>query len=115
MNIEELRDFCKKFPGVKEDIKWEHDLCFCVGKKNFCVTGFTSPLKISLKVRDEEFDELIEMNGIVPAPYVARYKCILIEDIHVLGKKKLEHYIRQSYELVKAKLPKKVLKAEGLL
>lgn len=110
MNIEQLRTLCLSLPSVTEDIKWGHDLCFCIGAKMFCVTGLTGPLKISMKVKDEEFDELSSSEGIVPAPYVARYKWILVEDISRFSKKEWEHYIRQSYELVRSKLPKKVLK-----
>ena len=74
----------------------------------FCVTSLENPLKVSLKVRDDEFEELSSLPGIIPAPYVAKHKWILIEDVHVFAKKKWEHYIRQSYDLVVAKLSKKV-------
>lgn len=110
MNIEQLRAFCLSMPSATEDIKWGQDLCFCIGGKMFCVTGLTGPLKISMKVKDEEFDELSSSEGIIPAPYVARYKWIMVEDTSKFTKKEWEHYIRQSYELVRSKLPKKVLK-----
>jgi len=32
-------------------------------------------------VTDEEFGELTDRRGIIPAPYAARYKWILIEDV----------------------------------
>lgn len=115
MNIEQLQTLCKKLPAVKEDIKWGQDLCFMIGDKMFCVTGLSSPLKVSLKVKDEEFEELCSIPGIVIAPYVGRYKWILVEDVSVFNKKEWEHYIRQSYELVKAQLPKKKLKELNLL
>lgn len=115
MNIEYLQTFCKKLPAVTEDIKWGHDLCFCVGKKMFCVAGLESPLQVSFKVKDEEFDELSSSQDIIPAPYVARYKWILVQDANRLSKKEWEHYIKQSYELVKAGLPKKTLKEIGLI
>ncbi|MFL5753680.1 MAG: MmcQ/YjbR family DNA-binding protein [Bacteroidia bacterium] len=115
MNIDDLRAICKKLPKVTEDIKWGQDLCFCIAEKMFCVTGLTGPMKVSFKVKDEEFEELSNSRDIVPAPYVARYKWVLVENPERLSKKQWEHYIRQSYELVKAKLPKKVLKDQGLL
>ncbi len=114
MNIETLRSICKKLPAVTEDVKWGNDLCFLIAGKMFCVTGFESPLKISLKVNDEEFEELSASEGIIPAPYLARYKWILVEDVNAFNKKQWEHFINQSYELVKAKLPKKLLKEHGL-
>jgi len=109
MDIEKLRDICTSLPHVTEDVKWGNDLCFLIGEKMFCVTGFETPLKISLKVTDEEFDELSNSPGIIPAPYVARYKWVLVEDVNRFTMQQWEFYIKQSYELVKAKLPKKVL------
>ena len=110
MNIEQLREFCLSLKGVTEDIKWGHDLCFCIGEKMFCVTGLTGPIKVSMKVKDEEYDTLSSSDGIIPAPYMARNKWILVEDSARFTKKEWEHYIRQSYEMVKSKLPKKLQK-----
>ncbi len=114
MDIEMLRAICKELPAVTEDVKWGNDLCFCIAGKMFCVAGLNTPLTISFKVKDEEFDELTATPGIVPAPYVARYKWILIEDVNRLTKKEWKHYVKQSYELVRAKLSKKLLKEYNL-
>ena len=109
MNLESIRAFCKKLPFVTEDIKWGNDLCFCIGSKMFCVAGLQTPTSVSFKVKDEEFDEMSSRTGIEPAPYVARYKWVLVTDLNQLTKKEWEFYIRQSYELVKSKLPKRIL------
>ncbi len=109
MDLETLRNFCNSLPHVTEDVKWGNDLCFLVGGKMFCVTGFSSVLKVSLKVTDEEFEDLSSRRGITPAPYLARYKWIYVEDETAFRREEWEQYIRQSYELVKAKLPKKIL------
>ncbi|MDB5281228.1 MAG: hypothetical protein JWO06_303 [Bacteroidota bacterium] len=111
MTVEQLREFCLSLPHATEDVKWGNDLCFCIGGKMFCVTGFLEPLKASFKVTDEEFEELSASAGIVPAPYTARYKWIYVQDSNRFSKKQWEHYIQQSYELVKSKLPKKMLNA----
>lgn len=112
MNIESIRTFVLSLPHVQEDIKWENDLCFLIGSKIFCVTRLHSiQFGISLKVTKEEHDELIEKPGIRPAPYLARYNWIYIEDADVFNKEKWQYYIQQSYEIVKAKLPKKVIKS----
>lgn len=115
MNLEILQSICKKLPGATEDVKWGNDLCFCIAGKMFCVAGLTPPLQVSFKVKDEEFEELINRPGIIPAPYVARYKWILIEEVNRLTKKEWEHYIHQSYQLVKGKLSKKLLKEYKLI
>ncbi len=114
MDIETLRDMCRKLPAVTEDIKWAHDLCFSVAGKMFCVAALEGPLTVSFKVKDEEFDELSSSPGMRPAPYVARYKWVLVDDPKQLSRKEWAHYVKQSYELVRAKLPKKLAKQHGL-
>ena len=115
MNIESLRDFCRTLPAVTEDVKWGHDLCFSVAGKMFCVAALDGPLSVSFKVKDDEFDEISSSPGFRPAPYAARYKWVLVEEVNNLSRKEWAHYIRQSYDLVKAKLPKSVARKHGLL
>jgi predicted DNA-binding protein (MmcQ/YjbR family) len=107
MDIEVIRSICKKLPAVTEGIKWGNDLCFMIGDKMFCVVLLNTPIQVSLKVKDEEFDEISKLVGIRPAPYAARYKWILVDNVSVFNKKKWIDYITQSYNLVKAKLSKK--------
>jgi predicted DNA-binding protein (MmcQ/YjbR family) len=109
MNIETIRNICNELPSVTEGIKWGNDLCFMVAEKMFCVISLNVPLKVSFKVTDEEFDEIVNLQGIIPAPYAARHKWILVEDVNIFNRNKWEHYIAQSYNLVKAKLSKKKL------
>lgn len=115
MTTEDLRRICMTLKGATEDIKWEHDLCFCIGDKMFLVTGLDEqPVSASFKVSDEEFDELSAKPGFTPAPYMARHKWVRVEDISRLSKKQWERYARQSYDLVRSKLPKKILRELGL-
>jgi len=106
MNPEELRKFCLSFPHATEDVKWGNDLCFCVGEKMFCVTGLESGSHLSFKTTPENFAELIELDGIVPAPYVARYHWVALERFDALPEKKLKELIGLAYQLVFEKLPK---------
>lgn len=109
MNVETIRNICTKLPAVTEDIKWGNDLCFSIGGKMFCAASLDGELKFSFKVPDEEFDEITGVKGIIPAPYVARYKWVLVEVPSIFDIKKWEEYITQSYNLVRAKLPKKII------
>jgi predicted DNA-binding protein (MmcQ/YjbR family) len=113
MDIDQLRSYCLSLPGVTEDIKWGNDLVFSVGAKMFCVAGLESPLKFSFKVKDEEFEEISNSEGFMPAPYMARARWVLVTKLK-LGKKEYQHFINQSYELVKAKLTKKIKAELGL-
>ena len=115
MNIENIRSICRELPGVTEDIKWKHDLVFSVGAKMFCVVGLDqSPTSASFKVRDDEFEEICSRPGFKPAPYVAKYKWVLVEDINKITKAEWKSFIQQSYDLVKAKLPVKLRKQIGI-
>lgn len=113
MNIETLRKFCNSLPSATEDIKWGNDLCFSIGGKMFCVTSLSGPFSVSFKVTGDEFDTLSTTTGVIPAPYVARYKWILVTDADRFTDKQFEEYIGRSYEMVKGKLPKKVLAKLG--
>ena len=115
MNIEEIQNICRQLPAVTEDIKWEHDLVFSVGGKMFCVVGLDqSPTTASFKVTDEEFEEISNWPGFKPAPYVAKYKWVWIEDINKMKKAEWKKYLQQSYELVRDKLSLKLKKQLGL-
>jgi len=114
MEIESLRKFCLKLPAATEDIKWGNDLVFSVGGKMFCVASLDAPFKCSFKVKDEEFEELSNKDGFMPAPYMARAKWVLVINPSKLNKKEWEQYIRQSYEMIKMKLTKKQREQLGI-
>ena len=111
MTIEDLQQYCIHLPHVTEDIKWGHDLVFSIGAKMFCVVGLDqSPTTASFKVPEEDFETISQRVGFKPAPYVAKYKWVLIDDITRMSITDWQKYILQSYELVKAKLPAKLRK-----
>ncbi|HLA56618.1 MAG TPA: MmcQ/YjbR family DNA-binding protein [Flavobacterium sp.] len=115
MTIEDLQTICRAMPHVTEDIKWGHDLVFSIGGKMFCVAGLDqSPTTASFKATDDQFEEMSQRPGFKPAPYVAKYKWVFIDDINKMKKAEWEQYLSQSYGLVKAKLPPKIIKQLGL-
>ena len=98
---------CRTLPKVTEDIKWGHDLCFCVARKMFAVVSLEPPHSIAFKCTPETFGELIERPGIIPAPYMARNMWVQEQELgEALDRRELEALIKTSYELVVAKLPK---------
>jgi predicted DNA-binding protein (MmcQ/YjbR family) len=108
MTIETLREICRKLPDVTEDVKWGQDLAFCVGKKMFAVVNLEPPHQLSFKCTPEGFGELVERNGLIPAPYLARAMWVQQEELGgALDRRELEMLIKTSYELVSAKLPKR--------
>ena len=65
------------------------------------------PVCLAFKCSPEDFEELIERPGIIPAPYIARAKWVALETFDALQRKELEARLKQAYELIFAKLPKK--------
>jgi predicted DNA-binding protein (MmcQ/YjbR family) len=66
---------------------------------------------ISLKASPENFAELTERPGVLPAPYLARAKWIALESPDALPSAEVAELLRESYELVLAKLPRKIREA----
>jgi hypothetical protein len=62
---------------------------------------------LSFKCSGENFAELTERAGIIPAPYLARAQWVALETKEALRKEELSGLLREAYELVFAKLPKK--------
>ena len=90
-------------------MQWGEDLCFKVAGKIFAVLSLDSvPPSLCFKCTPEKFAELCEDDEIRPAPYVGRYKWVLLERLNVLRDEELEDLIRQSYEMVAAKSRAKV-------
>ena len=109
MNFDQLRKLCLSLPGATEQIQWGDDLLFKVGGKMFAVTPL-EPAKVwlSLKASPENFRDLTERPGVIPAPYLARAKWISLESQDALPDAEIAQLVRESYELVLGKLPRKI-------
>ena len=108
MDTDWVRDFCMKMPHATESLQWGDDLVFKIGGKMFAALVLV-PAKVwlSFKCTPEEFAELTERPGIIPAPYSARYHWIALETRDALTAQELERLLRNSYGLVFATLPRK--------
>ncbi|HYD78934.1 MAG TPA: MmcQ/YjbR family DNA-binding protein [Paucimonas sp.] len=98
---------CAALPGVTQDTKWGNDLVYSVGGKMFAVTDMDYT-GFSFKVDDDRFLELTDRPGIVPAPYLARVKWIQLNDAKALPETEAIALVKRSYELVFARLTKKL-------
>jgi predicted DNA-binding protein (MmcQ/YjbR family) len=116
MNSESVRAHCLSFPRATENVQWSNDLVFKIAGKMFAVMVLEPPAKyvLSFKCTEEKFNELIEQDGIDPAPYMARNKWAALERFDVLSDRELKALLRTSYEMVLSKLPKKVLRNLGV-
>jgi predicted DNA-binding protein (MmcQ/YjbR family) len=115
LDSESVRAHCLSFPHATENVQWGNDLVFKIAGKMFAVMALEGPVKyiMSFKCTDEKFNELTEQEGLDPAPYMARNKWVAIERFDVLTDKELKGLLRNSYDLVFEKLPKKMREQLG--
>ncbi len=105
-----VRAFCLSLPHATEDVQWEHNLLFRIAGKMFCIANLeaaVSPTKICFKCTPEKFAELVEIDGIIPAPYMARNHWVAMLDMDALRQPEIKELITESYRMILAKLPKK--------
>jgi predicted DNA-binding protein (MmcQ/YjbR family) len=106
--MEWVRQHCLSLPKVTEQIQWENHLLFKIGGKMFAMTTLIpSPVQLSLKVTQEQFPELTDRPGIIPAPYLARAHWVAFESLSALPRGEIKELLSGSYQLVLEKLPKK--------
>lgn len=115
MDIEELRELCLSFKGAEEEIKWDTNLTFMVGKKIFCITGLDEAFRASLKVNEEDFDELVAGDGVTQSAYLAKRKWVSATADCDWSREDWEKHVAESYKLVAKGLTKKLQAELGLI
>ena len=107
MNIDSIRKYCLSLPHATEDIQWGNDLLFRISGKIFAGMSLEPPNSLMFKCTPEKFEELIELDGIVPAPYMARNKWVMLEHLDALSDPELKVLIKDSYGMIFSNLTKK--------
>jgi predicted DNA-binding protein (MmcQ/YjbR family) len=122
MSVDFVRRHCLSFPHSTETVQWGNDLVFKIGGKMFAVAALEPPAEpraepggvwVSFKCTPDDFADLTERPGIIPAPYLARAQWVALETEEALPAGELKRYLRKSYDLVFEKLPKKVRASLG--
>jgi predicted DNA-binding protein (MmcQ/YjbR family) len=104
-SVAKVKAYCLALPGATHDVKWGQDHCYSVGGKMFAVVGPDGSM--SFKVDDERFLELTDRPGMIPAPYMAKHKWVLVQDLRKADEGEVRTLVRRSHALVFAKLSKK--------
>jgi predicted DNA-binding protein (MmcQ/YjbR family) len=114
MDNERARAFLLTLPHVVETMQWGANLVFWVGDKAiggkmFALLNLEGDGRavLSFAAGPEGFAELVERDGILPAPYMARIYWVALERWNVLRGPELEELLRQAHALVSAKLPRR--------
>jgi predicted DNA-binding protein (MmcQ/YjbR family) len=113
MDAECIRAFLlKKLPHVVETQQWGDNLVFWVGDKAiggkmFCLINLDGDGRaiISYSAGPERYSELLEIEGLMPAPYMARIHWVAVRAWAVFRSTEWESELRAAHQLTYAKLP----------
>jgi len=114
MDAERAREFLLKLPHVCETKQWGENLVFwtgdkAIGGKMFCLLNLDAGGGvISFAAGSERFYELVERDGLLPAPYMARIFWVAAEGWSALRNAEWEELLRAAHEITYDKLPKRV-------
>jgi predicted DNA-binding protein (MmcQ/YjbR family) len=99
MDAEIAREFLLKLPDVVETMQWGANLVFWVGDKAiggkmFALLNLDGDGKavLSFAAGPERYAELVEVEGVIPAPYMARIYWVALEDWNALRVAELRSY-----------------------
>jgi predicted DNA-binding protein (MmcQ/YjbR family) len=115
MDAERARAFLLTLPHVAETLQWGANLVFWVGDKSiggrmFAVLNLDAGARhgpISFAAGPERFSELLEREGFIPAPYLARAHWIAAESWSVLRPREWQDELRNAHAVIYAKLPRR--------
>jgi len=108
-----LENAALALPGAELSIKWGDDRCYTVGGKMFAATDGAAT-NLSMKVTDIAFEALTETGRARPAPYMARAKWVMFDDVSALDAAEVEDWLKTAHALVAGKLTRKARAALGL-
>jgi predicted DNA-binding protein (MmcQ/YjbR family) len=116
MRLPALRQFALSLPHTTWVKQWGECLVFKVAGKMFLIIALDAETidGVVFKCTPEEFDDLTDIDGITQAPYCAKRHWVRVGDLAALPAAELERRVRRSYELVVAKLTKKLRGELGL-
>lgn len=112
MDAERVRAYLLTLPHAVETIQWGANLVFWVGDKAiggkmFALVNLDGDGRavISYSAGPERYSELLEIEGIIPAPYMARIFWVAVERWNVFRTSEWEGELLAAHELTFCKLP----------
>jgi len=114
---DEFNRFCGSLKAATNVVQWGNASVWKVGGKIFAVCshwGEGDHQKISFKCGDTAYDLLREVEGIVPAPYLARAKWVQVVSEAAMPDEDLTLYLQEAHAVVARKLTRVQRRALGL-
>jgi predicted DNA-binding protein (MmcQ/YjbR family) len=117
VSLKDFDRYCKSFRGSTKVVQWGGAHVWKVGGKMFAICwGDPESFGITFKVDPQTFDFLKTTPGCRPAPYLASrgMKWIQWFAPDQVSWDDLQTYLRESYQLIAAKLPKRTRAKLGI-
>lgn len=120
MDLKGFDHFCGALPATHMVVQWGDSHVWKVGDKIFALCGPWGPdradgsWKIAFKASDMSFQLLTEQPGLIPAPYLGRYKWVQVQEREALSDDDLQAYLREAHGIVAGKLTRKMRRDIGL-
>jgi predicted DNA-binding protein (MmcQ/YjbR family) len=110
MHIEQFREYCLSLKGVTEEFPFgEETLVYKVMGKMFALTNIVNFESINLKCDPETAIELRERyEGVTPGYHMNKKHWNTVDTHAGISDKLIYGWIKDSYDLVVASLPKKI-------
>jgi predicted DNA-binding protein (MmcQ/YjbR family) len=112
MDAERIRAYLLTLPHAVETMQWGANLVFWVGDKAiggkmFALVNLDGDgnAVISYSAGPERYSELLEIDGIIPAPYMARIYWVAVERWNAFRTPQWEQQLSAAHALTFAKLP----------
>ena len=123
MDAEQVRKFLIKLPHAAETMQWGANLVYWVGPKELGGKMFalmnldeerevrkSMPL-LAFYAGKERYHELLEVEGVLPAPYLARAHWVALENWDVFRRPALEELLTKAHAGVAERLPRRTREA----
>lgn len=114
MDVEQIRSLLLGMPNVVETMQWGANLVFWVGDKAIGGKMFAlanlepgDRAVISFCAGQERYSELLEREGISPAPYLARAYWVAVESWDIFRLTEWKEELTAAHAIVASKLPKR--------
>ena len=115
MDVERARKFLLSLPHAVETMQWGDNLVYWVGDKAiggkmFALVDLGEGLSRGVAMYSagpERYAELLEREGLIPAPYMARIHWVAAEQWSVWRNSEWEDELRAAHAITYSKMPKR--------
>lgn len=126
MTLDEFNTHCSNLTAATKVVQWGGSHVWKVGGKIFAISelgtgpdkadnGDEQAVSMAFKVSETSYQMLSELEGVGPAPYLARAKWVRVDADAALSDDDRKIYLSEAHRLIANRLTKKLKADLGLL